>query len=200
MFSRFGEMSEKEIQSNEERMFDIGALFRSSAIITLVVQIVSVIVMLGSISAFYLDEFIPGLSEDIRVLLLLVGSIITLMIFLIAFSFFWRFSRRISNAVIGPGVEVVDIDKPRVKTVVYMYGLMVGLVGITGIYLWYLVHKYYLAPWAASYDSISLLVFSLAMGAFFIALLIQIIIAVVGRTASRIIFEVLDSDDSEFLE
>jgi len=200
LFSRFGEMSEKEIQSNEERMFDIGALFRSSAIITLVVQIVSVIVMLGSISAFYLDEFIPGLSEDIRVLLLLVGSIITLMIFLIAFSFFWRFSRRISNAVIGPGVEVVDIDKPRVKTVVYMYGLMVGLVGITGIYLWYLVHKYYLAPWAASYDSISLLVFSLAMGAFFIALLIQIIIAVVGRTASRIIFEVLDSDDSEFLE
>ncbi len=200
MFSRFGEMNEKEIQSNEERLFDIGALFRSSAIITLVVQIVSVIVMLGSISAFYLDEFIPGLSEDIRVLLLLVGSIITLMIFLIAFSFFWRFSRRISNAVIGPGVEVVDVDKPRVKSVVYTYGLMVGLVGITGIYLWYLIHKYYLAPWAASYDSISLLVFSLALGAFFIALLIQIIIAIVGRTASRIIFEVLDSDDSEFLE
>ncbi|TFG11408.1 hypothetical protein EU537_12535 [Candidatus Thorarchaeota archaeon] len=192
-------MTENSVSQNR-KLFDIGSLFRNSSIATFIVEIISVIVMIGAIAAFYLDEFIPGIAEDLRVLLLLVGSIITLMVFLIAFSFFLRFSRRISYAVIGPGIEIVDIDKPRVKTLVYMYALIVGLVGITGIYIWYLIHKYYLAPWAASYDSISLLVFSFALGAFFIALLIQIIIAIVGRTASKVIIEVLDTDDSEFLD
>ncbi|TFF96215.1 hypothetical protein EU546_01830 [Candidatus Thorarchaeota archaeon] len=178
--------------------FDVGALFRGSATVTFVIEIVAVIVMLGAVVAFYIDELIPAISPDIQVLLLLIGSIVTLLVFLAALGVFVRFSRRISDLVIGPGIQEVPMDTPRVKTVVYIYAILVTLMAATGLYVWYLVHKYALGPWAGS--SISLQIFGLALGAFFVALLIQIIVALVGRTATKVIIEVLDQDDSEFLE
>ena len=81
-----------------------------------------------------------------------------------------------------------------------LYALLVLMMTITGIYIWYLVDARILTPWAASYDSLALRVFGLALGAFIIALLIQVIIAAVGRSATKVIIEVLDGDDSEFLD
>jgi len=135
-----------------------------------------------------------------QILALLLASIVVLMIFLVAISAFVRFSRRIGDAVVGPGVEEVRMDTPRVKTVVMLYALLVLLMAVTGIYTWYLVDANILGPWAASYNSLSLRVFGLALGAFFIGLLIQLIIAGVGRSATKVIIEVLDADDSEFLD
>ncbi|MHA1904645.1 MAG: hypothetical protein ACXADL_00900 [Candidatus Thorarchaeota archaeon] len=180
--------------------FDMGSLFRTSATVTFVIQIVSVIVMLGALAAWYVGGFLPGINDDLRILLFLIGSVITLIVFLAALSIFIRFSRRIGNAVIGPGLERVRMSTPRVKTVVYTYALLVTTMGATGVYAWYLVHKNYLAPWVESHNSISLLIFTLALGAFFIALLIQVIVAGVGRSATKVIIEVLDTDDSEFLD
>jgi len=115
-------------------------------------------------------------------------------------SVFIRFSRRIGDAVVGPGIEEVKMGTPRVKLVVASFGLLVALMGITGIYVWYLIDLYYLAPWATSLNSISIRIFGIGLGAFFIALLVQIIIAGVGRSATKVIIEVLDADDSDFLE
>ena len=70
--------------------------------------------------------------------------------------------------------------------------------GILSIWLFWLVYNYVLAPAAGT--SIALQIFNLALGAFFISILIQLIIAIVGRTATKVIVEVLDADDSEFME
>ena len=181
-----------------EDYINLGSLFRSSATITFVVQIVAVIVMIGSISAYYIaDEFL-GLNTELRILALLLTSILALLVFLAAMSVFIRFSRRIGDAVVGPGIEEVRMDTPRVKLVVAAFALLVVLMAITGIYIWYLVDIYVLAPLAGT--SLLLRLFGYALGAFFIALLIQMIIAGVGRSATRVIIEVLDADDSEFLE
>jgi hypothetical protein len=84
--------------------------------------------------------------------------------------------------------------------VVMLYGTLVVVMAVTGFYIWYLVDLYYLAPWVAAAGSVALGIFSLALGAFMIALLVQIIIAGVGRSATKIIIEVLDADDDdEFL-
>jgi hypothetical protein len=189
---------DKSAGRKHSEVFDIGSLFRSSAIISFVVEILSVIVMLGSLAAFYVARIIPGLSTDIQILLLLIGSILTLTIFLAAISIFVRSSRRISDAVTGPSLQTVRLDTPRVKAVVYMYAILVVLMGLTGFYIWYLLDKDIIYFLIAPYNSISLRLFTWALGAFFIALLIQIIIAGVGRNASKIITGVLDSDDSEF--
>ncbi len=182
-------------------MFDIGSLFRTSATLTFVVQIISAVVMLGSLTGYYVGDLIPGLDPDFQVLLFLVASAAAIMVFLAALSVFLRFSRRIGNKVIGPGIEKVRLDSPKVKLVVYAYGILVFIMGIIGVYIWWIVHIRVLTPWiAANGGSILLAIFSYALGAFFIALLIQIIIAGVGRSSTKIIIEVLDADDAEFLE
>ncbi|MCK4568328.1 MAG: hypothetical protein KAU48_13565 [Candidatus Thorarchaeota archaeon] len=183
-----------------EDYINLGSLFRNSATVTFVIQIVAVIIMIGSVSAYYIGDVFLGLAEDMKILALLVASIIALVIFLAAISAFVRFSRRIGDAVVGPGIEEVKMDTPRVKTVVIIYGVLVALMGITGIYIWYLIDTNYLIAWAASYNSISLRVFGIVLGAFFVSLLVQVIIAVVGRSATKVIIEVLDGDDSEFLD
>ncbi|MFW9795308.1 MAG: hypothetical protein ACFFEE_13455, partial [Candidatus Thorarchaeota archaeon] len=159
---------------------NLGSLFRSSATVTFVIQIISVVVMIGSLSAYFIGDLFFALGEDLQILVLLIASILSLLIFLAAMSVFIRFSRRIGDAVVGPGIEEVRMNTPRVKTVVAAYALLVALMGITGIYTWYLVDTNYLAPWAASLGSITMRLFGIALGAFFIALLIQIIIAGVG--------------------
>ena len=175
-------------------------MFRSSATITFVIQIVAVIIMIGSLAAYYIGDLVLSLSADIQILVLLIASIITLVIFLAAISVFVRFSRRIGDAVVGPGIEEVRMDTPRVKAVVGLYGILVALMAITGIYAWYLVDSNFLSAWATSLNSESIRIFGIALGAFVIALLIQVIIAGVGRSATKIIIEVLDADDSEFLD
>jgi hypothetical protein len=183
-----------------EDYINLGSLFRSSATITFVVQIVAVIIMIGALSAYIVGDIFLALAEDLKILALLLASIVALIIFLAAISAFVRFSRRIGDAVVGPGIEEVRMDTPRVKAVVILYGLLVTLMAATGFYAWYLIDTNYLIAWAASYNSISLRVFGIALGAFFVALLIQIIIAGVGRSATKVIIEVLDADDSEFVD
>jgi hypothetical protein len=194
-------MTESGVPSRRsEDYINLGSVFRNSATVTFVIQIVAVIAMIGSISAFLIGDIFFALSEELKILALLLASIVALIIFLAAISAFVRFSRRIGDAVVGPGIEEVRMDTPRVKAVVILYALLVTMMGITGFYAWYLIDSNYLIAWAASYNSISLRVFGVALGAFFIALLIQIIIAGVGRSATKVIIEVLDADDSEFLE
>lgn len=189
-----------ESSRKSEDYINLGSVFRTSATVTFVIQIVAVIAMIGSFSAFIVGNVFFGLTGELQVLALLLASIIALIIFLAAISAFVRFSRRIGDAVVGPGIEEVRMDTPRVKAVVILYALLVTMMAITGLYVWFLIDNYYLIAWAASYNSISLRVFGIALGAFFIALLIQIIIAGVGRSATKVIIEVLDADDSEFID
>ena len=177
---------------SDEELLDVGSMFRGTATITLVFEIVSAIMLLGSATAYVLRDYVSIIEPDIAIFLLLVGAMITLFIFLGAISFFVRFNRRIGNMVIGEGVGEVDLNKPGVKTVVIIYGLAVGFILILGIYGYYLLWVYFLAAQAAT--SLSFFGMSLSVGIFFIALLVQIVITVIGRTATTIIRKVLAED------
>jgi fumarate reductase subunit D len=181
-------------------LIDLGSIFRSSATLTFIVEIVSVVIMLGALAMHFIMGIFPELGGDIQVLLILGSIAVVLLVFLAALSVFVRFSRRISDAVIGPGIQQVRMDTPRVKSVVYAYALLVTIMGVIALWVFYLIYKNILFPFAESLQSIPLHVFSLALGAFFISLLIQIIVAGVGRTATKVIIEVLDEDDSDFID
>lgn len=186
-----------DIIPRRDDYFDLGSMFRNSATITFVIQIAAVILMVGSLTAYAIGDLFFTIADELKILLLLVISIIFLIFFLAAISAFVRFSRKIGNTVVGPGIEQVRFDTPKVKMVVMLYGTLVVLMAVTGLYIWYLVDLYFLAPWVAAADSVALGIFSLALGAFVIALLVQIIIAGVGRSATKIIIEVLDADDDD---
>ncbi|MEM2143284.1 MAG: hypothetical protein QXQ81_08515, partial [Candidatus Thorarchaeota archaeon] len=130
-----------------QEIIDIGSLFRGSATITFVIQIFSIIVIIGSLAFFLLEQFLPTLPDDLKTLLLLVGIMLLLFVFLAAFTFLLNSSRTVSSKIVGPGIRKVRMDSPAVKIVVYVYAALVVFVGITGVYIWYLVHKYYLGPW-----------------------------------------------------
>jgi MFS family permease len=186
-----------ELVPRRDDYFDLGSLFRNSATITFVIQIAAVILIVGSLTAYAIGDLFFAIADELKILLLLVISIIFLIFFLAAISAFVRFSRKIGNAVVGPGIEQVRFDTPKVRMVVILYGTLVVLMAVTGLYIWYLIDLYYLAPWVAAANSVSLGIFSIALGAFMISLLVQIIIAGVGRSATKIIIEVLDADDDD---
>jgi len=186
---------ETDDTSDESEMLDIGSLFRGTATLTLVGEIVSAIMLLGSGVAFVVSRsgLIEVIELDVAVFLLLGGAMITLFLFLGAIGFFVRFNRKIGRAVIGEGIGEVDLNRPGVKTVVIIYGLAVGLFLIMGVYGYWLVYKYFFATMALT--SLSVFGIAVSLGIFIMSFLIQAIIAIIGRTATTIISKVLDEDE-----
>jgi hypothetical protein len=178
--------------SDDEELLDVGSMFRGTATLTLVAEIVSVIMLLGSTTAYILRNYVSIIEPIIAIFLLLFGAMVTLFIFLGAIGFFVRFNRRIGRIVIGEGVGDIDLNRPGAKMVVIIYGLAVGFILILGIYGYYLLWVYFLAAESAS--SLSFFGISVSIGIFFISLLVQIVITVIGRTATTIIRKVLAED------
>lgn len=180
--------------SADSEMLDIGSLFRGTATLTLVGEIVSVIMLLGSGAAYVISRsgLIEVLEFDVAVLLLLGGAMLSLFLFLGAIGFFVRINRKIGRAVIADGIGEVDLNRPGVKTVVLIYGLAVGLFLIMGVYGYWLVYKYYFAAMALT--SLSIFGIAVSLGIFVISFLIQAVIAIIGRTATTIIRKVLAED------
>jgi len=181
--------------SDESEMLDIGSLFRGTATLTLVGEIVSAIMLLGSGAAYVISRsgLIEVIEFDVAVFLLLGGAMLTLFLFLGAIGFFVRFNRKIGRIVIGDGIGEVDLNQPSVKTVVIIYGLAVGLILIMGIYGYWLVYKYYFAALATT--SLSFFGIAVSLGIFIMSFLIQVVITTIGRTATTIIRKVLDEEE-----
>ncbi len=179
----------------ETEMLDIGSLFRGTATLTLVGEIVSAIMLLGSGAAYVISRsgLIEVIEFDVAVFLLLGGAMLTLFLFLGAIGFFVRFNRKIGRIVIGDGIGEVDLNQPSVKTVVIIYGLAVGLILIMGIYGYWLVYKYYFAALATT--SLSFFGIAVSLGIFIMSFLIQVVITTIGRTATTIIRKVLAEEE-----
>ncbi|MHA2359421.1 MAG: hypothetical protein ACXAB5_04050, partial [Candidatus Thorarchaeota archaeon] len=158
----------KAVDKAEEELLDVGSLFRGTATITVVAEIVSAIMLLGSATAYVIRDYISIIEPDIALFLVLVGAMLTLFIFLGAIGFFVRFNRRIGRVVIAEGIGEVDLKRPGVKTVVIIYGLAVGFILILGVYGYYLLWRYFLAAEAAT--SLSFFGMSLSFGIFLMAL------------------------------
>jgi hypothetical protein len=184
--------SEPDLHADgKAELLDVGSLFKGTATITLVAEIVAAIMLLGSATAYIVSRsgFIEEIEFDVAIFLLLGGAMITLFLFLAAIGFFIRFNRRIGRSVIGDGIGEVDLKRPGVKTVVIIYGLAVGLILIIGVYGYWLVYKYFFAPIALT--SLSFLGVSLSLGILVMSFLTQIVLVIIGRTATTIINKVL---------
>jgi len=187
--------SEPEMHTDDKaELLDVGSLFKGTATITLVAEIIAAIMLLGSVTAYVVSRsgLIEEIEFDVAIFLLLGGAMVTLFLFLAAISFFVRFNRRIGRTVIGEGIGEVDLKRPGVKTVVIIYGLAVGLILIIGVYGYWLVYKYFFAPIAMT--SLSFLGISLSLGILVMSFLTQIVLVIIGRTATPIINKVLAED------
>lgn len=184
-------MTDEAKSKKDSEEMDVGGLFRGTATVTFITEIVAFIMLLGSSIAYVLrgQGWIQSLEPDVAVLLLMVGAIITLFFFLGTIGFFIRFNRRVTRFVISDDIGSVDLSKGRVRTVVLIYVLAVGMILIVGIYSYYLLYKYYFFQQAA--ESLSFFGITVSIGIFVVAFLVQIVVIVLGRTATKIIRAVL---------
>ncbi|MEM4736083.1 MAG: hypothetical protein QXS20_10255 [Candidatus Thorarchaeota archaeon] len=173
---------------------DVASLFRGTISVALLVEVVTGIMMLGSAAAFVISRsgLTQVVNEETAGILLLVGGVITLMFFLLTISFFVRVSRRIGRMAIWDGSAEVDLKRPAAKAVVTIYGSAIGLVVIIGMYLFYLFYKNYLREMATT--SLSVFGFSISLAVFLLALLLQLVVIVIGRSAAKVIRTVLAED------
>ncbi len=177
---------------NEDTEVDLVSLFRGTATVTFMVQLVSLIGIVGSLIAYYVSRpggLIENIETDVAVFLFLVGAMIALFIFLATIGFFVRFNRRLGRFVVREDLDTIDVSDPGAKTVIAIYGLAVGLILIMGMYGYWLVFKYYLRPVAAT--SLSFMAFTIALGVFVLTVLIEVVLVALGRTASGIVRKVL---------
>ncbi|MFX1579158.1 MAG: hypothetical protein ACFFBJ_05885, partial [Promethearchaeota archaeon] len=63
---------------SDEELLDVGSMFRGTATITLVAEIVSAMMLLGSATAYILRDYVSAIQTDVAIFLLLIGAMITL--------------------------------------------------------------------------------------------------------------------------
>ena len=177
--------------------FDMGRIFKESTTITFILEIISIIVIFGALVAYIINSLglITTIDFDTAVLLLLIGGGATFFIFLLAIGTFMRFHARIQKFVLGKGIGIVDINGKNVRTVLALYGGGVFFIFAAAIYSYYIIYKNYIA--AITAGSLSLTFLFIGVGILYISILIQIIIAIVGRSASRIVEEILQDEKKD---
>ncbi len=174
--------------------FNLGRVFKNSTTITFILEIFSIIIVLGSLVSYILNTtgIITAIDFDTAILLLLIGGGLTLFIFLLAIGAFMRFHAKIQNFVIGKGIGIVDINGKNVRTVLALYGGGIFFMFAAAIYSYYIIYKNFII--AITAGSLSLTFMFLGFGILYVSVLIQIVIAIVGRTASRIVEEILQEE------
>jgi len=180
--------------SRDDTEVDIASLFRGTATVALVALLVSAITMFGAIVAFLVSRpggIIENIEADVAIFLIMVGAMITLFFFLAAIGFFVRFNRKLGRFVLSDDLGTVDINRPRVRTVMILYGLAIGLLLIMGMWGYWLAYKYVLADILSTTQSISFLAFVVSAGIFILAILILLVLIALGRTATTMIKKVL---------
>ncbi|TXT54926.1 MAG: conserved membrane protein of unknown function [Candidatus Thorarchaeota archaeon] len=168
---------------------NIGDLIRNSAILLFVIQILSVIFMIGSIGAVAVGSFLPTLTFEFEILLYLLLTALVIMGFLLAIGVFIRINRRITKNIVREQIDDLDIESGKVKLFLYLYGIMAAFLGLTGIYGWFLVETYYFIPWALTlppYASLPFQIFGISLGALIISSILLLAIIIEGKIADNV--------------
>jgi hypothetical protein len=189
--------------SNEEkRSINWDSVFGGIASVTFGLQLLSFLVLLGAGIVFLL--MLSGIwgilvaNEDIFIFILLLGGGFAFLLFVWLLGVFLRFHRGVRKFIVGPGVGHIDTDDSATKTVLTLFAISTIFVLVAGIYGYYLLWKYILQPWGASwlastgltgilFYEIGLLIVFIALGIIIITLVMQILTLAINRYTGRLV-------------
>jgi hypothetical protein len=137
-------------------------------------------------------------NEDIFIFILLLAGGFAFLLFVWLLGVFLRFHRSVRRFIIGPGVGHIDADDSSTKTVLTLFAISTLFVLVAGIYGYYLLWKYILQPWGASwlasmgltgilFYEIGLLIVFIALGVIIITLVMQILTLLINRYTGRLV-------------
>jgi hypothetical protein len=188
--------------NEEKRSIDWDQVFGGIASVTFALQLLSFLVLLGAAIVFLL--MLSGIwgilvaNEDIFIFVLLLAGGFTFLLFVWLLGVFLRFHRKIRNFIIGRGVGHIDADDSATKTVLTLFAISTLFVLVAGIYGYYLLWKYMLQPWGATwlnlmgltgalFYEIGLFIVFIAIGVLIITLIMQILTLAINRYTGRLI-------------
>lgn len=189
-------------KTEEKRSINWDSVFGGIASVTFGLQLLSFLILLGAGIIFLL--MLSGIwsilvaNEDIFIFVLLLGGGFTFLLFVWLLGVFLRFHRRVRRGIIGRGVGHIDADDSATKTVLTLFAISTLFVLVAGIYGYYLLWKYFLQPWGASwltsmglagilFYEIGLLIVFIAMGVIIITFIMQILTLAINRYTGRLV-------------
>ncbi|MGY5875672.1 MAG: hypothetical protein RTU30_07995 [Candidatus Thorarchaeota archaeon] len=184
--------------AEDDNEVDVGSLFRGTATVALVSLLLGSFGMIVSLIVYAVSRpggFVELIELDVAFFLLVLGAMVALFFFLGAMGFFIRVNHKLGRYVMKGEIGSVDINRPGVKTVIFIYTIALGLILILGMWGYWLAFKYYLSGILEASQSVSFLAFVISTGIMFGALLIIVVLSALGRTVTGMIKKVLDYDE-----
>jgi hypothetical protein len=160
-------------------------VFGFAVSMTFGLELVSILMIIGSLVTFAISSsgILHVLTFDIQFLLLLIASGITFLIIIVFAGVFIRGNDALQEKILTPRIFSLSRVTYEAKALLFLFGMALVFFCTAGVYGYYLLWESAVGPYLGGY--LSLTVMFVAIGIFFISFLAQIIIALVGRFASK---------------
>jgi len=160
-------------------------VFGFAVTVTFGLELVSTLMIVGSIVSFLVSEsgVLQILSLEIQLLLLLVASGIAFLVIIVFAGFFIRENESLQEKILTPKIFSLSRVTYEAKALLFLFGMALVLFCTAGVYGYYLLWTNVVATYLGG--RLSLTVIYIAIGILFVSFLAQIIIALVGRFASK---------------
>nr|MDO8134810.1 hypothetical protein [Candidatus Njordarchaeum guaymaensis] len=181
-----GEKSVKKVKVSHPEEPYVKRVFGFAVTATFGLELISILVIIGSLVTFLISisGLLQILSFDVQLLLLLIASGVAFLIIIIFAGFFIRENEVIQDKILTPGIFYLSRVTYEARALLALFGISLILFCSAGVYGYYLLWSHVLGLYVGGYLSLTTLF--VALGTFFVSLLAQIIIALVGRYALRL--------------
>ena len=141
--------------------------------------------IIGSLVTFVIANsgILQILSIDVQLLLLLIASGIAFLVIIVFAGVFIRGNNALQQKILTSRIFSLSRVTYEAKALLFLFGMSLVLFLTAGVYGYYLLWSSIIGAYVGGY--LSLTVMFIAIGIFFVSFLAQIIIALVGRFASR---------------
>jgi MFS family permease len=152
---------------------------------TFAAELAALLLIIGSIASFVVSHsgLLQALSMDIQLFLLLIATGIAFLILILFAGLFIKWDDKLKDKILTARIERLTRVTSEAKALLGLFGLALIFLCSAGIYGYYLLWNYVLQYFVGG--SLSLTVLFIGVGMVLVSILAQLVIALVGRFASR---------------
>jgi hypothetical protein len=160
-------------------------VFGFAVSLTFGLELASILMIIGSIVSFVVSSsgLLHILTLDIQLLLFLIASGISFLVIIVFAGVFIRGNEALQQKILTSRIFSLSRVTYEAKALLFLFGMALVFFCTAGVYGYYLLWSNVVGAHLSGY--LSLTVMFMAVGVFFVSFLAQIIIALVGRFASK---------------
>jgi len=160
-------------------------VFGFAVTMTFGLELVALLMIVGAVASFAVSAsgLLQSISFDVQLLLLLVASGIAFLVIIVFAGVFIRSNEALQRKILTSRIFSLSRVTYEAKALLFLFGMALVLFCTAGVYGYYLLWSNVIGAYLGG--RLSLTVMFIAVGIFFVSFLAQIIIALVGRFASK---------------